>query len=145
MVFLELIFLLCLIHYLQGYFWCSLLPLSFCRLISQALLRLAVLPTPGSLAFINVLLSFPPHPFIVFLGLVKQTGPQDPYSFPTSPPSFQPYKMLLIPIMLYFHPLHSLLCLQSLLIMTTLGAHPSLIIQGCASHYHRVVMTYASF
>ena len=64
-----MIFLLCLIHYLQGYFWCSPLPLSFCRLISQALLRLAVLPTPRSLAFMSILLSSPPHPFIVFLGL----------------------------------------------------------------------------
>lgn len=47
--FLELIFLLCLIHYLQGYFGCSSLLLSFCRLISQALLRLAALATPGFL------------------------------------------------------------------------------------------------
>ena len=73
-----------------------------------------------------------------------QTGPQDPYSFPTSHSSQVPApKMLLIPIMLYFHPLHSLLRLQSLLIMMTLGAHPSVIIQGCTSHW--VVTTYASF
>lgn len=87
-----MIFLLCLIHYLQGYFWCSPLPLSLCRLISQALLRLVVLPTPGSLAFINMFMfhSFhsvlsPPRPFIVFLGPIKQTCPQDPLPPPLLP------------------------------------------------------------
>ena len=97
------------------------------------------IPTPGSLAFITVLF---PHPYIVFLGLIKQAGP--PRSLhPIYPLPCSISGMLLFLILHSPHPLQSIPSLRSLLIMTTLGVHPSVGIQDCTSHW--VVTTDTSF